>query len=287
MPPRFPFLRGLLNDLRQDDLAGTGAKMAFYFMLALFPALLFLVTLLRLFPLEGLVERFSQDLQETLPGPAAELVHGYLKDLAGRRAPVGLVPAWAIAAVWAASRGMVAAMSGLNVAFAVRERRSLLLQRLIAVGMTLATFFLVGLAYLSLVGGPQLARALAEFFRLGDGLVPLLSTLRWPAAILLPTLFVSLAFRFLPTRPVRFRYTLAGALPVVAGWTVLGLGFRFWLSSLANIDQIYGSLASFVVLMLYLWAVSVLLLLGGEVSARVAGRRAPPSSTGTSRTVSS
>lgn len=263
----------LWRALREDELPQRAAAMAFWFSLSLFPAAILLVALLDALPLAGALERVSREVRAALPGPAGELVSDYLEDFGARR-PSGLVSLWALALLWASSRGLAGARAGLNAVLGVRERRAPWTLRLLAVWLTAAAIALVGVAYLFLVGGPQLGAALADAVGLAAAFRALWNGLRWPVVVVLFTGFLVLAYRFLPARRLPWRALAAGALPPAGGWILLGLALRLWLGQLARLDEIYGSLASVIVLLALLWAFAWLLLLGGEIAANLAGVRA-------------
>jgi hypothetical protein len=130
----------------------------------------------------------------------------------------------------------------------------------------------MGCAYLLLLGGKQLGAAVIGFF---DLTVTMQVVWRWfelPITMALMTSFVMLVYRYLPSRRVGFRPLLAGAIPTVIAWMLLGGLFRIWLRHMGNFDEIYGGLTSFFLLMFLLWLISLVLLLGGEITARMAYR---------------
>ena len=94
-----------------------------------------------------------------------------------------------------------------------------------------------------------------------------------PLMIALGTGIVMLLYRLLPARKLPWRMLFAGALPVVLVWTLLTGALRLWVRMLAGFDKVYGSLASFFVLMVLIWVYSLTLLLGGEIAQRLADRR--------------
>ena len=83
---------------------------------------------------------------------------------------------------------------------------------------------------------------------------------------------LTLAYRYLPSRKVAWRYLLLGSVPGVLGWILLGSGFRLWVKLLGGFDKLYGGMATFFVLMFLMWLISLVMLLGGEVAARAADR---------------
>jgi len=261
----------VLEEIAHDDLSGVAAQMTYYFMLALFPALILLVGLLDALPLEKNVGNLVNSLFSGLPEDVATMLSRYVSDFASRRPPGSLL-LWILAALWATSRGMRGARKGLNRVFRCKPTNNLLLIRLQDVGLTIAGLLLMGLAYLLLIGGRQLGNLVVDFSGLDISMQVVWNWLRLPATLLLMTSFVVLVYRYLPSRRVALRPLLAGALPTVVAWMLLGSVFRFWLRHLGNFDEIYGGLTSFFLLMFLLWLISLVLLLGGEVTARLDDR---------------
>ncbi|TAH38267.1 MAG: YihY/virulence factor BrkB family protein [Planctomycetota bacterium] len=262
----WPLLRLFLHHLREDEVSRNAAALAYYCMLSLFPALILLVALLDALPLQAPLQRLSRDISAALPQPAAELINGYLIEFSQRK-PSGLVSLWALALLWSSSRGLAGARVSLNRIFGGRERRPAWLLRCVAAGMTFLTLLLVGGSYMLLLGGPQLGAVLARGAGLGHEARSIWNLVRWPLVVLFLTAFVMLAYRYLPAKRTQYRHLLAGAVPCVLGWIALGMALRLWLSQWMRLDQVYGSLASVILLLVLLWAFSLLFLFGGEVAA--------------------
>lgn len=263
--------RRVLEELGRDDLSGVAAQMTYYIMLGLFPTLILLVGLLDALPLEQDVVPMLERQLQNLPADVASMLTRYLRDFASHQPSSGLL-LWLLAAWWAASRGMMGARKGLNRVFRCRPERHLALQRLQDLGLTLASLVLIGGGYLLLLGGRQLAQMVTSWLNLDLSLQVAWVWLRLPVTLAMLVLFVMLTYRFLPSRRVPRRALLAGALPTVLAWMLLGSAFRLWLKHLGNFDQIYGGLTSFFLLMIFIWLVSLILLLGGEISSRLADR---------------
>lgn len=269
----FRIARRALQEVAQDDLAGKAAQMAYYFTLAFFPLLILLVGVLDLLPLEQevprLMERFTQGFPEDVQG----LVQRFLQEFAGRRPTLGVF-LWLLVALWAASRAISGARRGLNAVLGGARRRNPVLMRLKDVAFTGAAILMVGAGYVLVFGGIALGTFLAKLMGWGAVFPVVWAWLRWPTTIALLTVFLALAYRFLPDRRVGWRAALAGSLPACLGWLTLLAGYRVWLRLFSRFDEIYGSLASFFLLMMLLWMFGLVFLLGGEIVAWRVERRA-------------
>lgn len=258
--------RRALEELRKDDLAGLAAQMAYYFTLAFFPLLILLIGVLDLLPLEQEVPRLMERLVEGFPDDVQRLLNRFLREFAERR-PASGVFLWLLVALWAGSRAISGARRGLNGVMREVRRRNPFMTRLTDVGFTAAAILLVGAGYILTFGGKALGVFLAKAIGLGAAFPTVWFWLRWPSTIAFLTVFLTLAYRFLPDRRVTWRAALAGAIPACLGWLSLMGGFRLWLKLLSRFDLIYGSLASFFLLMVLLWMFGLIFLLGGEIAS--------------------
>jgi len=264
-------LRRVGRELGHDDFGGLAAQMTYYFMLALFPTLILVVGLLDALPLEQDVDRIARNLLSGLPPELSGLLHEYLRDFAVQKPSGGLL-FWLIAALWAASRGLAGARKGLNRVIKGGKPRNALFKRAQDLLLTSGGILVMGLVYLLLLGGRQLVAALLGAAGSDPRVAAWFPWLAWPMSLALATGVVLLAYRLLPRRALAWRHLLAGALPVVLVWSAMTAGMRAWLSLLGGYDRLYGSLASFFLLMFLVWLYSLTLLLGGEIAMRVAAR---------------
>lgn len=263
--------RRAVEELAKDDLAGLAAQMTYYFTLAFFPLLILLVGVLDLLPLDRNLPALVGRLVQGFPDDVQPLLRRFLREFLGRPGS-GKVFAWMLVALWAGSRAFAGARRGLDGVMRVRKRRNLLHNRARDLGFTLASVLFVGASYALTIGGKALGGFLADKLGLGEAFGTVWAWTRWPSSVALLTLFLALAYRFLPDRRIRWRAAFAGALPTCLGWLGLLGGYELWLRLASNFDRIYGSLTSFFLLMLMLWLFSLVFLLGGEIVAWRASR---------------
>src|SRR5687768_13864379 len=159
--------RRVWNEIWEDEILDRAAALAYYFVFALFPTLLFLTTLLGLLPLPNLMDRLFQYADTALPGDAASMLRKTFAEIQ-RSAHGGLLSAGALAALWASSSGMDSMIAALNHAYDIQDRRPWWKRRLTALALTVAfaLFILVGLVLL--VFGGQIGSLLATRLGLGD-----------------------------------------------------------------------------------------------------------------------
>lgn len=171
-----------------------------------------------------------------------------------------------ITALWAASGGIRSVMHALNVAYDVKEERSVWkkypLSIVFTIGLTVVLIAAVALMLL----GPQTMEWLAGHIGLGDVFVTIWAWLRIPVAIILVMLAIALVYYFFPNVDQPFQLVSPGSVIAVLVWVLASIGFSVYISNFANYNATYGSLAGVIVLMLYIYISSAVLLLGAEVN---------------------
>jgi membrane protein len=259
--------RRVREEVKADNLSLIAAGVAFYGMLAVFPALIATVTLY------GLVadpDRIRQQLSEAtaaLPQGAADVITGQLTSVVavGRGGlTVGLVISLA-ATVWAASGGVRALLLGLNIIFHVEEGRSLVRRCVIGLALTLGGLVAVPVALTLIAVFPVLLDRLGPH---GVVVAVLAQVARWVLLIVLVLGGLSTLYRWGPDRrAARWRWTTPGTLVALALWGVGSVVFSAYVSNFGSYNETYGSLAAVIVLMLWLYLSAFAILVGAEVDA--------------------
>ncbi len=247
---------------QEDFLLDAAAAVAFFGMLALFPFLIFLVSLASLLIDPGIAERLIHDLGRVAPAEVTEILGGEIHTLIARGSS-GLVTLSAIVAFWAASGGITAVIRALNTAYGVKESRPFWKVRLIAFGTTVGAAFFTLLAAVIVVGLPAIPTNLV----ISDSL----RWLRFPVAGALMMAVWAVLYHLLPDTRVRFRLITPGSVAGVLLWIAASWGFSAYVLHLGRYEVTYGALGSVVILLLWIWISSLALLLGAEINV-VLGR---------------
>ena len=260
--------RRVWNEITSDEVMDRAAALAYYFVFALFPTLLFLTALLGLFPLPGLMDRLFEYLDQALPGDAASVLRRVLAEIQ-RNAHGGLLSAGALAALWASSSGMVSMMTALNFAYDVQDKRPWWKQRLIALALTVGfgVFILAGLVLL--VFGGQIGELLASHLGFGA----LFTTVWNVVSVLLVVACVlfglAMVYYLAPDAKQHWWWVTPGSVVALACWMVLSFGLRFYVAHFANYSATYGSIGGVILLILWLYLSGIVLLLGAEINAEI------------------
>jgi membrane protein len=254
------------KDAIDDNITGEAAKAAFYFFLSLFPMLLVLFTATGLIGGEAAFARIMEWLEAALPDDAVQQVEGVVREITEDRRP-GALSLGIVIAIWASSNFFAALGDGLDRMFGVSDRSSWFRKRGKALLlMLIGGAVLIGSA-LALVVGPQIARGL--------GLSPILPILAWPLVFVMLIGLTWMIYYILPAHDQSRmrRELLIGAVVATAVWLLATLAFRYYVSSVADYERMYGFLGGIIVLLLWLYITTLAFLLGGEVARVLADER--------------
>jgi membrane protein len=257
-----------IEKIGEDELSTRSAALSYYFILALFPMLLFLVSLIGVFAGPGSQMRDSiiSGLGRLAPGSASELVHSVVnqtfKSSSGLKLAIGL-----LGALWAASGGMSAVVVSLNVVYRLKETRAWWKQKLTIIGLTLALAALIIVALVLVLYGGKVGQLMASQIGLGDVFRIAWKVLQWPLSFAAMFLSFSVIYYFGPDLTERKWYWVTpGAVTGVALWLVASLGFRLYLHFFNSYSATYGSLGAVIILMLWLYITGFAVLIGGELN---------------------
>jgi len=276
------FLTRVLARAEEDEILGRAAQLSYYFLLSLFPLLLFLITLF------GYVAGASSYLREKLitylgsvmPAAALQLVVATIdqvtEDRGGGKLWFGL-----LAALWAASSGISALSQALNAAYDVPETRPWWKVRLISIGLTIAIALLIICALLLVLYGGQLGSFLAASIQEGYAFTVAWKILQWPISLTFVFIAFSLIYQLGPNLSAkrrgrrlarsdfRRRWFSPGVLIAIALWMLVSLGFRLYLHFFNSYSATYGSLGALIILMLWFYLTAAAILLGGEINCEI------------------
>jgi membrane protein len=263
--------RRVINEVQSDDVFGRAAQLSYYFLLALFPMLLFLTSVIG-FVLgsgSGLRHSLFGYLSRVLPGSAFSLVDSTMYEVTaasgGGKLSFGL-----LAALWAASNGMGAITGALNVAYNVKESRPWWKQRMIAIGLTLALSILILLALVLVLFGGKIAELLAVNFGFGDLFIVSWKVVQWPIVLAFMLLAFALIYYLAPDLyEQKWIWITPGSVTGVALWLLVSFAFKVYLHFFNSYSTTYGTLGAVIILMLWLYLTGTAILIGGEVNSEI------------------
>lgn len=277
------FWRRVWTRIDEDEILGRSAQLSYYFLLAIFPLLIFIITLIGYIDAgTNLQQKLISYLGDVMPPAAVQLVVSTLDEVIKGRGTLKLSFGFALALL-AASSGINALAQALNAAYDVRETRPWWKVRLISIGMTIALSLLIISALLMVLYGGQLGESLAARFNRGTGFAIVWSIIQWPIALGFVFLAFDMIYRFvpnvaakrkgkgLPADDYRRRWFSPGVGFAIALWLLVSLGFRFYLNFFDSYNATYGSLGAVIILMLWFYLTGAAILFGGEINCELEG----------------
>jgi membrane protein len=259
-------IKRTLQEVDSDNCLGMAAELAFYFLLALFPALLFLVALIGYIPMDDAMAEVAGALRTVAPEDIVRLFGEQLDQIAEGGHP-GLLTLGVLGALWSSSAAMAAIIGALNQAYNVNEWRPWWKRRLLAIVLTtgLAVFTLIALTLVFI--GPDLAARIAAWFGLTPAVVFVWGIIRWPVMFFCIVLGMDLVYHFAPNRKSRWAWITPGSLLATALWIASSFGSRFYVANVIDYNATYGTIGGVIVTMLWFYVCGFALLIGAELNS--------------------
>ena len=261
-------LKRTIKETNDDDCLGLAAQLAYYFFLALFPAILFILALASFFPLANFTGDVMRALQPLAPPDMLGLLEEQLKRLSEADSG-GILTVGILGALWSSSAAVVAIITSLNRAYDIEEGRPWWKVRLIAIGLTFGLALLVLTSFTLIVAGPAIAERVAAWFGLGPAFEWSWKILQWPVAFFLVSTAVGLVYYFAPDAEQEWVWITPGAVLGTLLWVVVSLGFKFYVANFTDYNAAYGAVGGVIVFLLWLYISSLAILVGAELNAEI------------------
>ena len=250
-------------EIREDDVFGRAAQLAYYFFLALFPFLICVITSLSVF---GRADRGRALLgglfSRIFPAAAYQLIDKTFIEIIQSTGPLKM-SFGIIFALWSASMGMSAVMDTLNASYKVKETRSLIKQYSIAIGLTFGLTLLTVVSLLIVVLGDQLV----GYFSTGNFIAIVWKITQWPLALAVLLLALAITYHFAPDfKNRKWRWITPGSVTGVLLLVILSIGVRIYIRYSGGYSAVYGSLGAVIVLLVCFYLGGVAILSGGSLN---------------------
>lgn len=276
-------LKGTFKEFQDDELTDRAAALTYYGVLALFPALLVLVSLLGLAG-KSATDQILQNLQKVAPGPARDIISNAVQQLQDR-AGIGSLMALVgiVLALWSASGYVAAFIRTANAVYDMPEGRPVWKVLPVRVGVTVVLLLLAVVSALIVVFTGQIAHQAGSALGIGDTALTVWSIAKWPVLVVLVTVMVAILFWAAPNVKGRgFKWVTPGSVLALVIWLIASAGFAFYVANFSSYNKTYGTLAGVIVFLVWLWISNIAILLGLEFDAEMARQRAvagglPPS----------
>jgi membrane protein len=261
-------LKRTYNEINEDDCMGLAAQLAYYFFLALFPAVLFVLAVASFFPLDNIIDNVITVLRPIVAGDVLTFLEDQLRRISNNDNG-GVLTLGILGALWSSSAAIVAIIGSLNRAYDIEEGRPWWKVRLTAIGLTLALAFFFLVSFTLVVIGPTIAERLASTFGLGAAFEWSWKILQWPFAFLLVSTAIGLIYYYAPDAEQEWVWITPGALIATLLWVLVSLGFKFYAANFADYNATYGAVGGVIVMMLWFYMSSLAILAGAELNAEI------------------
>jgi YihY family inner membrane protein len=276
VPPREwrGVIKRTIREFKGDNLSDWAAALTYYGVLSIFPALLVLISLVGLAgqdTVTSLVDNLTTATPENVRDILSEAINNLQNSqgTAGVMAIVGLV-----LALWSASAYIAAFIRASNAIYDVPEGRPIWKTLPLRVGLTLLLMVLLAITALAVVLTGGLADRIGQALGIGSTAVTIWDIAKWPVLLLIVSFMFALLYWASPNAKQGFRWVTPGGLVAVLLWVVASAGFAFYVANFASYNKTYGSLASVIVFLVWLWISNIALLLGAELNAELERERA-------------
>ena len=256
------------SEVVADNCLGLAAELAYYFFLALFPALLFFVALASFLPVSGLMDAVTNSLARVAPNEVLSIVQAQIIAIAHEKNG-GLLTLGMLGTIWSTSSGVTAIIDTLNQAYDVQEARPWWRVRLISVGLTVTLALFIVLSFALVVAGPTAAEKVAAAAHLGPAFEWSWKILQWPVVFALVALAVALIYYYAPDVEQEWIWITPGSVLATMLWLLISLGFKFYVVHFTSYNATYGAIGAVIVLMLWFYVSALAVLVGAELNAEI------------------
>jgi membrane protein len=272
------FVIKLWKETGEDGLSDAASSLAYKLFLALFPFFIFVVSLSgfagSLFGVDDPRAEIMSTLETAVPSDAYSVINTQVEHaVEGKN--VALLSFGIVGAIWTASSGMGSFMKALNRVYEVKETRPIYMRYGVAVGLTLLAGGLIVGSLVALLAGQLFANDLARALGFEDSASTAIVIARWPLAVVALMLAVAFLYYAAPNVDLPFKWISPGAIFFVVTWLIATFAFGLYVANFGSYGDTYGALGGVVVLLVWLYLSSFLLLVGAEFNSVLAQQSAP------------
>jgi membrane protein len=261
---RSSLIKLLWHRIEEDDLNGLSAQLAYFFLLSLFPLLIVVFTLIPYIPIPhpdmlGMIKGFA-------PADTMKLIEKNVNDVISHRNG-GLLSFGIIGTIWSASNGINAIVRAFNKAYNVKESRSFIVSRGMAILLTFGMIFVFILAIIIPIFGKEIGVFLFSQLGYTSQFLKLWNMLSWLVSAIILFLIFTVLYWIAPNVKLRCKSAFPGAAFATVGWIISSLGLSVYVGKISNYSLTYGSIGTIIVLMIWLYISAFIIILGGEINA--------------------
>jgi membrane protein len=260
-------LKRTIREFKEDDLTDWAAALTYYGILALFPGLLVLVSLLGLIG-ESATQPLIDNLGAVAPGPAKDIATSAVENLQANQGAAGVAAIVGIAlALWSASNYVGAFTRASNAIYDIGEGRPFWKLKPLQLGITLVMVLLVAVLALAITISGPLAKTVGDIIGVGDTAVTVWNIAKWPVIAVMFMIMLAFLYYSAPNvKHPKFQWVSPGGILAVILWVIASALFALYVANFPN-DKTYGTFGGIIFFLTWLWISNVVILLGAELNA--------------------
>ena len=268
----------VVKEVGEDDLSGAAAELAYRFFLALFPFFIFLAALggfaASIFGVQKQTDKVMDLLGNSLPEDANSVLRTQIENVVNQQNPA-LLSFGIIGALWSAASGIGTIMKVSNRTYDVEETRPIWKRYALSVGLTILGGGFIVLALVLVVAGQLAGSQIADELGMSGAFGTALSIIRWPVIVLFLLAAVAFLYWATPNVELPFRWISPGAVIFVIAWLIFSVLFAFYVANFSSYNATYGALGGVVILLIWFYMTSFILMVGAEINAVLVQENAP------------
>ena len=266
----FGAVKRTVREFKEDDLSDRAAALTYYGVLAIFPALLALVSILALLG-KSTTQPLIDNLGKVAPGAAKDIFTGAIRNLQKSRSTGGILfIVGLVAALWSASGYVAAFMRASNRIYDVGEGRPIWKKAPVRLGVTLVTVILLAISAVAVVLTGTLAKQVGSTLGVGDTAVTVWDIAKWPVLLVIVSMMFAILYWAAPNvKQPAFRWVSPGGILAVLVWIVASGAFAFYVANFGSYNKTYGTLGGVITFLVWLYISNIAVLLGAEFNAEV------------------
>ncbi|HEY2603601.1 MAG TPA: YihY/virulence factor BrkB family protein [Thermoleophilaceae bacterium] len=266
----FPVLKRTAKEFRADNLSDWAAALTYYGVLAIFPALIALISILGLIG-QSATQPLLDNLNTLAPGPARQIFTSAITNLQHNQGTAGVLVFVGIgASIWSASGYIGAFMRASNAIYEVEEGRPFYVMRPVQLAVTIVMLVLLAASAIAVVVTGGLARQVGNVIGVGHTAVTVWDVVKWPVLVLVVAIIFSILYWAAPNvKQPGFRLLTPGGLVAVLLWIVASALFTLYVAKFGSYNKTYGTLGGVIAFLVWLWISNIAVLLGAELNAEL------------------
>ena len=262
------FWKGLM----EGAITTRASSLAFNFFLAFFPSIIVFLTLIPYIPVTGLQETLMELLNVVLPPSTNEITFNALDDIINNTRG-GLLSIGFLLALYFSTNGINSLIEAFNASYHIRENRPIIQQRILSLGLTLLLSFMLIIAMGLIIFGKFVVSYLTEYKLITQYAGGLILYGKWFTILLVLLLGISILFHLGPSIKSKWKLFTPGSILATLGIIITSIGFNYYINHFSQYNKIYGSIGTLMIILIWMYFNSIILLTGFELNASIANAK--------------